>query len=344
MNLGIPDLSIVIVNYRTPELLDKCIASIIQFTKILNYEIIIVDNDSQDNSEKIIKLKYPNISWYNMPENAGTSRAYNAGIRISKGKYIVILNSDTELVENTFLVLLEKYKENEKKFKTGLLACKIIGYDNIVQYNSNIQFPSIKKYWYTNAFYLKFHKKTALKKYEESEQKDQRYRVEHESKWIGIAVGIFNADICMRENLFFDEDIFMYSDEVEWCYRLMKKGYQHYYTPSTYLLHLNSGSSAFSEWREGQVSISEWLYFLKTRGKAYYICGISLLYLKHFVDKVVFIKKKLFNNIEENDLQLKKYRRFEIKLLKGYACKILFNFKRKTSSSQVFLKYDIQKN
>ena len=139
------DLSIVIVNYKTQVLTDICVGSIFKHTKNLNSEIIIVDNDSRDDSEKVLREKFPSLIWINMSENAGTSRAYNAGIRAASGKYMLILNSDTEFIDNAIFVSLERYKEYERKGKTGLFSCQLIGYDDIIQYNSNISFPDISK-------------------------------------------------------------------------------------------------------------------------------------------------------------------------------------------------------
>ena len=139
------DISLVIVNYKTPALTDKCLASIYKHTIDLNFEIILVDNDSQDESETLIRRKYPNVVWINSGSNAGTSVAYNIGVRAAKGNYVLIMNSDTEFIDNAIKIALDEYIRIEKDQKIGMLGCQLIGYDDIIQFNSNLNYPSFRE-------------------------------------------------------------------------------------------------------------------------------------------------------------------------------------------------------
>jgi GT2 family glycosyltransferase len=333
------DLSIVIVNYKTPRLTDICIGSILQKTKGCSFEIIVVDNDSQDESEQLIKSKYSGVNWVNSGFNAGTSIAYNIGVKASKGKYIIILNSDTEFRDDAISFSLQEYKLLEKKYdKVGLFSCQLIGYDDIIQFNSNTIFPTIQKYWRANPVNILLN--ISQQKITE-EEKHRLHLSSHETKWIGIAFGIFNGDICRKENLYFDEDIFMYSDEVEWCHRLTEHGYRHFFSSSATILHLNGGSSVFSEWRHGQIVLSEWLYFMKVKGKAYFVFCIIQILLNHFLDSLFFIKQLLLQKTTENDLSSLKTRKLEISIIKRYFLKILLQYSQSPSSAKGFLKYEI---
>ena len=111
------DISLVIVNYKTPALTDKCLASIYEHTIDINFEIILVDNDSQDESESLIRGKYPNVVWINSGSNAGTSVAYNIGVKAAKGDYVLIMNSDTEFLDNAIKIALDEYTRIEKNQK-----------------------------------------------------------------------------------------------------------------------------------------------------------------------------------------------------------------------------------
>lgn len=95
------DVSIIIIHYKTLKLTTDCIRSIYEHTKGVSFEIIVVDNDSQDGAGEIITREFSGVQWLNMGYNAGFSRANNAGIRASKGRYYLLLNSDTELIEDT---------------------------------------------------------------------------------------------------------------------------------------------------------------------------------------------------------------------------------------------------
>jgi len=172
------------------------------------------------------------------------------------------------------------------------------------------------------------------------EDKLALHNTDHESSWIGIAFGLFNADICRKEGLFFDEDFFMYSDEVEWCYRLKKKGYHHFFSPDCTVLHLNTGSSPDSVWRNGQVLISEYLFLRKAKGWLKFLLFLFLLWFNLFIDYVlgvknIFRKKNVFT-IRGHNKNL-----FFMKLLKNYGFKILLKYNKKPSSALNFLKYDI---
>lgn len=330
------DLSIVIVNYKTPGLTDTCVGSIFKFTKDISFEVIVVDNDSKDESEKLITGKYPEVKWVNMSENAGTSRAYNRGVKESSGDYILILNSDTELFDNAFAVSLFKYKELEKTMKLGLFACQLKGYDNIVQFNCNLEYPLLKKYWRANPIYIMFYGQKGKRT---EEERLLQHLSEHKCEWIGIAFGMINAAVFRKDNIWFEEDLFMYADDIEWCYRLRKKGYQHYFSPVATILHLNTGSSTSSAWRNGQVLISEWVYFVKIKGKLYYISAILLLLFNHFLDSILYYKQKLFGKITEHDINSQQWRRFINDAIRRYFWIILLKYKRKTSSAKNFLKY-----
>ena len=94
------DVSIIIVNYKTPQLILDCLQSVYTHTKGIGFEVIIVDNDSQDNSRAIVLSQYPEVKWFEMGYNAGFSRANNLGIDHATGRNILLLNSDTLLIDD----------------------------------------------------------------------------------------------------------------------------------------------------------------------------------------------------------------------------------------------------
>ena len=105
------DLSIVIVNYKTPQMTSECITSIWEYVEDIQLEIIVIDNNSQDNSKQYILTQHPYIIWIDMPYNAGFARANNEGIRLAQGKYILLLNSDTLLIDNSILKCIRTLEE-----------------------------------------------------------------------------------------------------------------------------------------------------------------------------------------------------------------------------------------
>ncbi len=94
-------LSIIFVNYKTPELIVQCLKSIELFNPSLDYEVIVVNNASKDNDRGFIKNQFPKLIWHEMGYNAGFARANNAGMRLAKGKYFLLLNTDTWMIDDS---------------------------------------------------------------------------------------------------------------------------------------------------------------------------------------------------------------------------------------------------
>ncbi|MBI4645687.1 MAG: glycosyltransferase [Bacteroidia bacterium] len=314
--------------------------SIVSETKNINYEIIIVDNDSQDNSERYIKEIYADITWINMGYNSGFARANNAGIKKANGRYILLLNSDTEIIDNAIEKTLHKYIGLEKNNKIGFLGCKMIDYNNNVLFNSNIENYGLLKILKGNPIYIKLNRKRLMNdSINLFNKKKILHNQFHQSKWLGAAYLLFDADICKKYGMFLDEDFFMYGEDKEWCYRLLKQGYIHYFTPEALIYHANCSSPATDDWKHGQTILSEGLFFLKAKGKFYYSFCIAAILLNHFFDSIFYLKQRILNKINEVDDQSKKIRKFEIRLIRRYFFNIIFNYSRKPSSSKNFLKY-----
>src|SRR3990167_254376 len=124
------DLSVIIVNWNTKKLLEDCLVSIIKFTKNLDFEAIVVDNGSNDVSQRMVQNKFPKVKLIQNKDNLGFAKANNIGIKSATGKYILLLNSDTYLLENSFQKLIEFAKKQEN---LGVLAPQLLNQDNSIQ-------------------------------------------------------------------------------------------------------------------------------------------------------------------------------------------------------------------
>jgi hypothetical protein len=296
------DISIIIVNYRTPLLLCDCIRSIYKFKSEITTEIIVVDNDSNDNSEELVKKEFSEVTWLNMEYNAGFGRANNAGIKISKGLYILLLNSDTLLTESCLDNTLAYYKKMEQIGPIGLLGCKMLDLEGNMLFNSNLNFRGIKNIINENPAVrrlqgqnkeLLFQKRVIL------------HSQDHESGWLGAAFVLCNSSMFFEKNLFFDESFFMYFEDVEWCYRIKKRGLRNYFTPISYIYHLNCGSSTNTEWKWKQIILSEMLYYKKTRGTAYLVLCVLAYRINHFFEKLFIFKDFILHKKRDKDAELK---------------------------------------
>lgn len=148
-------LSIIIVHYKTPQLLLECVKSIYSNTTNVDFEVMIVDNDSQDNSEDLIKQHFKNTVWINSGYNAGFARANNTGIRAAKGEYILLLNPDSFIKDDFLKNMLYFYQRKDTDGKLGLLGCRVISsIDGSLQVGSGLGFSSFKKHIKANPIYI----------------------------------------------------------------------------------------------------------------------------------------------------------------------------------------------
>ena len=132
------DVSIILVNYKSADLCLQCIDSIHSFTRGITFEVILVDNDSRDQSLEMVKAHYPEVKYLQTGYNSGFSRANNVGAKEATGKYLLILNTDTILVDN---VILKSFNHLEKD--TSISACSVLMLDktnvpNYVDPNYNV--------------------------------------------------------------------------------------------------------------------------------------------------------------------------------------------------------------
>src|SRR4051812_32084530 len=126
-------LSIIIVNYKSAQLITNCIQSLIQYSGPNTYEIIVVDNDSKDNCEQLLTMQFPFIRWKQMGYNAGFARANNEGIRLSKGDNVLLLNPDTLITDNSLEVCLNNF------ISSSYVACgvQLLNEDGTPQISGN---------------------------------------------------------------------------------------------------------------------------------------------------------------------------------------------------------------
>jgi GT2 family glycosyltransferase len=335
-----PELSVIIVNYKTPEYLLNSIRSVFANSTGLSVEVIVVDNDSQDESEKLVTSNFTDVCWINMGYNAGFSRANNAGIRKAAGDYILLLNSDTIIIGDCLQKSLNYYKKLEQdNFHPGLLGCKMNDLNGNILFSSNDSFPGIKKTWDANPIKIFFTRKNQKTHEISAEEKKRIHSSNHQSAWLGVAFALCNRKLFDRDQLFMDEDFFMYGEDMEWCYRIAKKGYHHFFYSEAEIFHVNSGSSGINEWKSAQVIISEWLYILKTRGHFYYLAFLLLIKFNFLLDYFLYLKSSRHNRSRlENQIFFEQLNKTNI-LLHSYGWKIIKQFKTKPSSAINFLKY-----
>jgi len=216
------DLSILIVNYRTYSLTKQTINSVLNTVNAIDYEIIIVDNDSADGSlEKLIKdfEEYPFIKFIKNKNNDGFAVANNLAFKESKGEYVLLLNSDVIVNKGTINESLNYIKSNEN---IGVLGCKVVLPDGTLDKACRRSFPT---------FEVSFYRMTGLSKLFPNSKRFNRYNLSYLDENgiypVDCVVGAFmliNSDV-MAECNALDESYFMYGEDIDLCYKIKELGY-----------------------------------------------------------------------------------------------------------------------
>ena len=231
------DLSIIIVSWNVRDLLEKCIKSIYLHTKDLNFEVFVVDNASTDNSAEMIKKEFPQVKLIVNKENAGFGKANNQAYELASGKYVLFLNDDTEIFDNIFLALIHKYERLEVDHdKVGMLGCKLLNADKSIQ-KSVRKNPSLRD---QIILLTKLHNvfPDLLKDYW---QLDFDYAKEQEVEQIMGSFMLSKKEI-IDEVGSFDENFFVWYEEVDIERRMQKAGYKIFYTPVVECMHVGGVS------------------------------------------------------------------------------------------------------
>jgi GT2 family glycosyltransferase len=232
------DVSVIIVHYNTPELTKSCIASVIEKTKGISYEVIVVDNASTVHNSDELKVQFPQIQLIKNSKNLGFAGGNNVGIQAAKGEYILLLNSDTVLINDAITLVFNYLKQNKK---VGVVSSQLLFPDGKIQSVCQ-RFPSIK---YSLIEILRLQKVLP---------KDRRGKLllgaffDHqtivEADWVWGAFFMFPHKLLLKlSKKKLDDRYFMYSEDMQWCWDFKKLGYQVHYFPEAKVTHFMGGSS-----------------------------------------------------------------------------------------------------
>src|SRR5690606_21459678 len=230
-------LSVIILNYNVAHFLEVCLKSVQKATQSIDAEIIVVDNASSDGSKQLMQNHFKDITYLYQTDNLGFPKGNNIGVEIAKGEFICILNPDTIVAEDTFTKLLYDYK---KLSNPGILGCKLIdGSGNFL--------PESKRG--TPTPWVAFTKVLSLYKiFPNSKKFNQYYALHLPKNQIGAVDILVGAFMLMQKKHYtmvggFDEGCFMYADDIDLSYLMLKNQLQNYYVPSTTAIHFKGEST-----------------------------------------------------------------------------------------------------
>jgi GT2 family glycosyltransferase len=282
-------ISIVIVSFNTKGLLTSCLESIRKHTKRIDYEIIVVDNASSDGSAEFIKKykKGKQIKLIENQSNLGFAKANNKGIAISKGEYVILLNSDTEINTNLFKKM---YEWMEKNKNIGVSTCKLVYPNGNVQ-SAGGYFPNLLRV----ASWMLFQDlplvDNIIKPFQPHKElspakNDRIYENFSKLDWVAGTLFMIRRKV-LKEVGYLDEDYFMYTEDVDYCHKVNSKGWGVGYNSEYEVVH-HKGASGTSEFAVNQEFNGVKIYFRKHFPRWQYPILKVLLKLGSIVRVVLF--------------------------------------------------------
>ncbi len=269
------DLSVVIVNYNVREFLEQALRSVERAARDLDAEVFVVDNNSVDGSVEMVRRHFPDVHLIANEENVGFSRANNQAIRQARGRYVLVLNPDTIVQEDTFTTLVGFMDAHPE---AGAVGCKILNPDGSFAWESRRAFPTPRVAFYRmtglsrlfprsrtfgryNLTYLPPDEHAEVDALSGSCMLVRRGALFSEANTNGqsghpvrnptraqSATDASKSEIRKGAGLL-DEDFFMYGEDLDWCYRIQQAGWKIFYTPETQIIHYKGESTKQGELR-----------------------------------------------------------------------------------------------
>ncbi len=260
------DISIIILNYKSKGLTLNCIKSINEADwEGLKYEIIVVDNNSEDSLGAILNWQNPDVKFIQNQNNLGMGEGNNVGIRRAQGEYVVIMNPDTMAFKDTFKLIYEFMKANPQ---VGLVGPKQFNPDKTIQ-DSCFR-------WY-NAL-TPLYRRTPLGNLPSAKKDLDRFLMKdyNKSSWRPVDWLLGSFLFCRAEALVrvgpFDQRFFMYFEDTDLCRRFWQKGWQVIYYPEAQIIHNHTRQSAQEPWYKfftspaSRTHIVSWIRYLRKWG------------------------------------------------------------------------------
>lgn len=287
------DLAIIIVNYNTRQLTDDCLASIFRAdAPVGGLQVVVVDNGSTDDSVKVIKKKYPEVTLIENKENSGFAAGNNIGVAAADARHLLFLNSDTVIKRYSLVKPLKYLKINPK---VGAITIRLYLKDGSIDFDNHRDFPTP---WASFTKFSRlgklFPKSTIFNAYHLGCRKIDKI---HQ---IPVAAGSF---MMMPSQLFrklggWDEAYFFYGEDIDLCYRINEAGYKIIYYPKVSTLHLRGATSGIrkenaktavssraNRLRVAQASTDAWKIFYKKfyqNKYPFYVTGLVLFGMSVF--------------------------------------------------------------
>ncbi len=286
-----PDLSVVILNYNTKDLTRVCLETVLHSTLVsYTMEVIVADNGSTDGSVGMVKKEFPGVILIQNRKNLGFAAGNNPGIKRAKGRYVLLLNTDTETPPDTIRTMIAFMDDHPQ---VGASTCKVLLPDGSMDPACHRGFPTP---WVAFTYISKLEKlfpKTRL--FGEYHQGYKDMNAVHDVDCIVGAFFLVRRDVILDVGLL-DEDYFMYGEDIDWSYRIREKGWNIMFNPGVTILHKKKQSGRANMHRARRATTEvyfhtyNWLFYKKHYEKTHPILsvfvrvfyGIRIFFLEKF--------------------------------------------------------------
>jgi len=231
------EVSIVIVHWRTPELLIRCLDAVKLDSNASSFEILVVDNASGEASLALLKERFPYVNILANDENVGFSRACNQAIPRTTGQFVLLLNPDTEVQRDAISELLAFMRADED---CGACGPKVLNPDGSLQLACRRSFPSPKAAFFRLTYLSKLFPRSKLL---------SQYNLTYASPDRTLEVDALSGCCMMVRRSainqvgLLDEDIFMFGEDIDWCWRIKQANWKIFYVPKAIVYHLHGAAS-----------------------------------------------------------------------------------------------------
>lgn len=230
------DVSTVIVNWNTCDILRDCLASLYANTRDVEFEVIVIDNASSDGSVDMVKSEFPQVKIIANAENRGFAAANNQGIAATEGRYVLLLNSDTVVLDGAIdkvVAFADTYP------KAGITGCRVLNEDKTLQL-SCFMFPSVLNVFLLTTYLYKLFPKSKF-----FGRSRMTWWDGSDIREVDVVTGCFMLvrQEAIKQVGMMDEGFFMYWEETDWCYRFKQAGWKVMFTPDAQIIHIGGVSS-----------------------------------------------------------------------------------------------------
>jgi GT2 family glycosyltransferase len=290
------DVSIVIVSWNTRDILRGCLNSVFEQTKSAAFEVILIDNNSHDGSSDMVRRDFPQVTLIANAENRGFAAACNQGMLAASGRYILLLNPDTVVLDDAISRCIQYA---DRHIDVGVVGCQVLeGEDRITP--TGFSFPSPLNIFLALSGLSRLFPRSRLFGRPELSWWDR-----HSERDVDVVTGMFM--LVRREAItqvgLMDEAYFVYSEEADWCYRFSQAGWRRVFTPSARIVHLDGGAKSTSQASKKmfvQLQKSTMIYHRKNLGLGAWWLAKLIYIVSNFVRMVAWFVMSIINRDSRN--------------------------------------------